>query len=736
LNNNKIARVLYKILLIMLIVLFSICFISSIFNIGGGIRDFKMGNYVVIIMGVILYIKGAFRLNAILYTCTEKQLKIISILTFVAMVIGFIIVGYNLRATPTSDLVHLHYEAIAMLENNRVSSIYFNRFLQNEGLTIMLYFLYRLSRFFGFVNYRAVGIMLNIFMISITALLGSKIIQIIKNNRLATLFIILFALQPVIYLYVPYYYTDTVSMPFALGAILLFYKGEKAQNKSMSFINYAMTGILIFLGIQIRATTIILAVAFIMGWFLKYKWKRILSSSVMLLLGIIICSFLYSFITFNYGIERNKDLNFPPVHYITMGLFEPNGGGWNSDDFNRTNNLETYDKKVEGNLEQIKSRLSKMGLKGTISHIIVKIEKVWTLGDSDARGKLNTSEKYGSLYEYLAGDKSVFIDYFCQIVRGGLFLLLIIYCFIEYRKKDIGNASIIMIALFGAFLFYILWEAMYRYSLNFIPWMLLIAAFSVDEISILEKVKKIELYFEDEKIKIWTDNHFNKYKKLLAIIIIISSCIVGGVNRKPLIMIKALRIDQRVRQTSYNIGETIREIDNGSAVQTFHADMIFNSISLKLYNENKVIGSEYVFRLYDKNDNIIVEQKFSTDDVKHSTNMKFNFENIIPSSLELYKLSIEKVKGEGSIGIYRCQYFHNGYIIQDRYEMGELTYNGVNYGDMQFLVTYETERPMVSARVFYGVWITAILIELWAFYPELSDCLKIKRKSKIMYKKK
>ena len=191
-----------------------------------------------------------------------------------------------------------------------------------------------------------------------------------------------------------------------------------------------------------------------------------------MILGFLIGILLFSLIEKPFNVIKNKDLEFPITHYFMYSLNEKRSGRWNNEDYQFSYNKENYQDRVDGHIDVIKSRLRKMGLSGWIKLSKEKLAVNWSNGTYDYWNKLINQEKMSSLYEYVVGNRAIFLLYYCQIAKVMLMFMLL-FAIIKQIRKNNKDKSFIYLFTFGSFLFYLMWEVSSRYSLTFFPILIL-----------------------------------------------------------------------------------------------------------------------------------------------------------------------------------------------------------------------------------------------------------------------
>lgn len=181
--------------------------------------------------------------------------------------------------TDTSRVID---QAMAMADtqdgklNNEM--LYFARYGNNYPFTILLYYLYRIVRFFGAGYFVPFLMILNTILIDISGVFAIKLVRMLRGNLWGIRIMVLFLLCPTTYVWLLFTYTNTFSMPFVMG---ILYFGIKAmRRREHRILNIILAAILGAVGFQIRATTIIPVIAVVMGvltaWRIRSYKERIL----------------------------------------------------------------------------------------------------------------------------------------------------------------------------------------------------------------------------------------------------------------------------------------------------------------------------------------------------------------------------------------------------------------------------------------------------------------------------
>jgi hypothetical protein len=375
--------------------------------------------------------------------------------------------------------------------------VYLSDYPNNIPLYLLLTLVFRLAKFCG-IDYGIAGIIFNIVMID-TALLVLYLCAKKMRGRKTAFIILLAALFTVpILLYVAIYYTDTVTMVFPIGAfyIWLFVKEKIAENKRYkACILIVLLAVVVAVGALLKMTVAIVGIAILIDAALSFKLKKAIAVAV---LAVVV--FAGVFVPANAAMPYAKSLEppdasryFPSSHWIMMGL---NGvGSYNSSDIAMVENmpLEQRDKLV-GII--IKERIREKGFFGMLKHLGGKVSFTWGEGTFSAPYKVRRDRmEKSSLDRYwsVEGENYAAIPLQSQFMMVAMIAGLILAGIRLMRKKPGARDFLVcLVAIFGLFVFLLIWETRSRYLTNYIPIMLLVCIPAVIESAkeIIARIKK------------------------------------------------------------------------------------------------------------------------------------------------------------------------------------------------------------------------------------------------------
>ena len=662
---NKFFSISYKVIIAILIVLFSyITLVSAFYGL-----DQNLFPIIVIIGTIITFFLFKFIYKQI-QKLSSKKIKIIAIIISILFFIGLLLVGLLLPISSVTDLSHIieYVNRMFSLDSLTITGSYFSKYTNQVPLLIFAYFFTKIGSIFGCTNVVLMGTIFNALFMSIMAFFIYLTGKELKDEKTGLLALIFTVINPIFYLYSSYFYTDTLCMPFAVIGLYLAIKCIKTDSIKKKILFGILSGLIFFIGLKVRIVVVILLIAILALILINKEIKHKLKIYFVLLIGLVVgllgFKVAYSF----FGINLNPNEAFPITHWLMMGLNEEHTGGYNGSDHDLTFNEKTYEEKKEANIEEIKTRLKELGPIGLIKLEGAKIARTWSSGNYGVYAKLNNTSDGVGIYEYLGGygNTNIFLKYSLQILKTYISFMILLGLVTRFRKKSdtYHYEDIIYIALFGAILFYILWESAQRYSLSFLPWMIIPLGLIYERIN-----KKEEDLSKKEK--------YNHIMKISSIALMLITTLLLTMNFYKYTLEEKTYEDVRI--LSYR-GFSKIEIGENTVSQTFTTDNNFNQISINFENTNKEEKSTYLFRLYDsKTGEILAQKEFASSNV--NGNYKFKFDDINPTAETTYEIEITKLEGESVLkigtydeGVYYKSYNNGSILINDEEMTGSFIF--------------------------------------------------------------
>lgn len=711
-NIEKIKSWLYKTILIILLLLVLYVTYCSIFNIYG--QSIKM-KPIVIMLGVITCIFVFIGIKRLIGKIGGEKANYIALGISILFFLALSFFGNKMMTIPYYDLSSIQKEVQLMLENagKFVEMEYFKGYTNQVPMAIFIYFIYKIGEFLNINNLKLFATIINSLFMATTAFFTYLSIKKLKDYKLGLTTLIFFVINPIFYLYASYFYSDTLSMPFAAISLYLFIIALKSETIKKRIILLIFSGLILAIGFKVRVVLIILLIAMIIGLLLDNKFsKKIIGRICCLIIGFIIgvnC-FNLSLKPFNIPYDRDKEI--PITHWIKLSLNVNSDGGYIQSDFDETVKDSTYEEKIKSNLNIIKKRLSEMGLKGWVDLSQIKLARTWSNGDYKYVDKLSHVDEVNSLYEYIVGNKRIVIIYYCQIMKATMLIIFLVSLAKEIKRREKEKLySVVYIAMFGAFLFYMIWEVLSRYSLTFLPWMILVFGIGISQIEKMIMNKRIEIELLHNKLKVLD---LKKVSEILLLCVFGITLLLMIINYYPYAIKKDIYSNVVILQDSRSYYKA-EKVANKKIEQTFKTSNKFNAIYLSFYKNHIKSVTNYKLTLYDSEENIIYQQMFNSDYVKHFEYTLFVFNKVVPNGEEEYKITITSNDATEKDTLLISRSYQNDW---NPYPDGIFTINDKEIGgSISFVVQNIIIRTYLTKGVYITICIVILLIEMFAFYP-------------------
>ncbi|GFO86254.1 ArnT family glycosyltransferase [Anaerostipes butyraticus] len=706
----KICNSFYRILLMILMVLMGICIWQGLFYIGG-VPSIEKYNPSILILGIIVLVSGFIAVAQVIKSCSEKALRIISVVLLALILVNLIIFGIYLKYVPPYDLINVHAEAVDMLETGKISNIvYYAGYPNQQPLTILLYFVFSIAKYFGITNYNDVGIIFNILMIFLSAWFTYRICCL-WSLKAGIISLIAFIVDPMLFSWSSHYYSDTLCMPFMLGGILLFLYAERTESKRKRDLFLVLAAFVIFIGGKIRMTAVFPLIAICIFLFIKNTMHLFFKKISFIAIGLICAIILSNSITNIYGV-RDRRYEYPITHWIKLGLSE--NGMYTAEDNNNTKAQNTYEKKVNENISTIKKRVKEKGILGLEKLFMKKISKSWSSA-AYTESLQTTVESYNTLYKYTIGRSAKAFNYWLQIVRCTMLIFAFLAGIITLKRKENINAWM-FITILGGIIFYLFWEVKPKYSLCFLPIFYIIESYAITKLTEFKKINCIKIQTVDQKETCFNSQSLQLWMKRLSILVIAFTMIVGTLSYFQYVSEKSKQKDLRVKQTiAYGEGK-IEEIGYEGVAQSFMAEGDFNTIEINFVNPKKLKEQEYILSILNTKGDVIHKEKFSSDSIQDNKMHAFHLGDIRVNKEKLLLTIRPYRQYEEYIGVNTATYP----LYQDYKEPPDYYLNGCLYvgnkeeesNDLTFIVSDQHVDSIFSQRIFILLWSMVIIIEI------------------------
>lgn len=496
-------------------IIFGLTIVSVVIR--GYLKYPPVGITLIIICG-ILFTAGVIWLYNFLKQKTlrmsRKQINKIFFCIAAAVLVFQLISAFVLKYEPTSDLGYVDRAAREFSQTWDKSDLYNNlperhkdyfvRYTNNQALLVILSIVYSVCQKVIGTMPLIVPVLINTIGLNISFVLLYFIAGKIFRDKFTPLFsAIIGAGFSVFYSYTSFFYTDSMSMPFVMGAIYLFLSGIENKITKKKVLQLICSGLLIAIGYKLKGSVIILVPVFLLYLVItsnKTNLQTYLKAFCILLTGIIVSTSLCSTFINNFNIANENELEetqFPPHHWIMMGLHDR--GGFYIDDFWFTINSGNYEDKKEANTAEIKNRISDLGVMGMVKHIAKKVS--WTWGDGTYfigyyfRSKVNTN-----VFKTFITSSTAF-KFYCSMYQCMLLFMILISFISGAVSNREGKEIFLKIIICGLYFFFIIWETRSRYLVNFSPIFIITATYSIKTLATSIKTR----FTEHKKFNIKTE---------------------------------------------------------------------------------------------------------------------------------------------------------------------------------------------------------------------------------------
>ena len=646
---NKMFNFVNKFLLIFTIICFSISLIGAIFFYTN--RSYDYLNPLVLIVGSIVYLLLLIKLYKVIIKLDDKKKKIIVGILLGLQFILLLISAFVISSIPQVDLIHILTEINSLNDTGSIlNNVYYSVYPNNRFLLIILYGLQKIIP----ISNQILFSLLSTICISVMSLFTYKTVNKVWDLNKGLLSLFICVLSPIFYLYVSYYYTDVLMLPFASILIYLIVKTKDEKNLKSNVLYGLLIGIIAIIGYKIRAVAIFILVAYFVYLIFTKKILIVLKKFAPIIIGAILTITCIDTIENKFFTNVNVDKEFPMTHWIMMGVNEKSYGYYSQDDYNLSSSASNVSERTDLNIKEIKNRLSDLGPFGTVKLLVVKLVSVWGKGDYSYQKYLELVNDFNPSYSYLLEDKNIVINYLLQFSKIVVMFMAIISLINIYKS---GKKSIIAISLFGAVFFYLVWEVCPRYGLSFLPWLILIGTCSYDTLNT-----------NYEKFK------FYKYFKCI-ILVLTLALFAFSFNKYTGISYK----ENIVAKDSVTNVKYISLNKEAMITQTLDLYDSFNKIRLK-FKVNEINDATYKLELITKNE-VVYEKDFKKNDLKNKKYTDFYLDKTYECGSYTVRLSSDSTSDLEVYIAYKekFDYYPNGILeVNKKEETGDLMFEVVN----------------------------------------------------------
>lgn len=673
----NILNFINKFSLIFTIACLSIATLGAVFTYINSSNDYL--NSLILILITIVYILGIIKIYKFIKKLNDKQNKIISAILLITQFLLLFISAKVLASISNVDLIHMLIEVKSLNETGTIlDNNYFSVYPHNQFLTIVLYLINKISP----ANNETLFGLFSSLCITLTSLFTYKTVKICFDKHTALLSLIFCVFSPIFYIYASYYYTDICMLPFASILIYLLVKIKNRNNYKKNIFDCILAGIISIIGYKIRAVTIFILIAFFVYLTFKKEFKKLISLLIPIIISVVLSLTVTNAIENKIFKDVDESKKFPPTHWIMLGVHYDNNAQYSSQDYKLSYSGKTQKEKIETNLNVIKARLKYQGIKKNIALLQNKIVDVWGKGDYGYQKYYSIVKDNNISYRYVMEEENILINYILQASKIVVLILCITSLVTILKKKE---TSIAAITIFGTVVFYLFWESHPRYSLSFLPTMILLGSYSYDTFNIdLNKSK-----------------NFKYFKECLLIMTVVALGI-GFINfttphKKSNIVAKST-----VNYKSYM--KYINLNNDTTIIQSLKLKNDFNQIRLRFKFLENDIDKDITLELLNENNEIVYTKNISISDLKNEKYTSFKLDKTYKKGNYTIKLS-----SNFDSSIEACIASKTNI---DFYPNGTLSINGIEeHGDLMLEIKNITNSGVFSYIEYLIITILALGIE-------------------------
>ena len=490
---NGCVKCIYAVLFTVLILLSAYIFYGALDTLDGAdaLQEVLHGKMVPVFLLGTSFLLGFLLLGLFrhLIPILEKHEKKAVPVLFGVMLLLQVLTVICVRTSLRYDHLKIFDTAVSLLEQGVISdthfSSYFMKYPNNIPICLFTYFWLRLAELFRIP--REVWMeyikLVNLLFMNFGMWCGYRILRRHQSASAALRYLMLILVNPLWYLLGEMYYTSTISLAFSMGAIWLFDSAGRQETLWKKYTQYALAGILLAAGYQIRATVIITAAALLIYAVLRirsFRRSREAFSVLAVLFGAVLMLGAYKTAERHYAGFDPSQTGYPAVHWVMMSA--QGEGQYNSADDAYTGSFSTKEERTRADLDRLKERLEQMGPGGLLTLFRNKLRVAFSDGDDDYASLFQTMREASPVQKYINGSRSDYLAVYLHSYHSllcGLILLALVWR--AFRGKR-GFLDVIALNVCGAYLFYLIWEVDEAYSIPFMLMLLMLEAAGMEKL--------------------------------------------------------------------------------------------------------------------------------------------------------------------------------------------------------------------------------------------------------------
>lgn len=647
----------------------------------------------IIILGTILYLFLILKAKKLTDRISCRKNIVPFVIAGVYLILLFA-ASMLLTAMPFQALADIRYEALKLLEKGRYSgSDHFAEYRHEIPMVFVHAFIYGAGRLTA-MNYLHAGNIAASLSIAATSLGLYFTVKHFRNASDALWVMLAFVTNPVFFLYASYTDSNILSMPWVLFGNLLILKAFSAD------ISKGKSRLLLAAGAAVSTVSFIMLpenlipVIVVVIYLLFSKTDRKKMFAYILIPVSLVLILTMTDIALALGYKTDRDANFPPEHYIVIGINQYTRGWYSNYPIRLTRSFPTYSDKKSGDRDKIKESFEYMGLSDFMNHTASKWKMTWGQGVVK-EDDLSAAARPGTLYDYTLGTRSVLFDYVLQAIRSGYVILMLIAVTGDFIKQE-KKKNLFLMIFAAAVVFQMFWETRSIVTLKYLPWMLMLLPDASEHIKSAGEYIRSKLSPEGE-------SYGSVFVRSLAVGLTIINILVFATVRNGAVRDIDAYEDMVVFQPGL-YSPKLSRMENSRFVQTFTAKREFNVIS---FNANLDIESDKIFSLAVRNSagNVVVRKYFGQHNFNRYESVVFKLDNMIKAGD--YELIIKPID-------YNRRIRKNPVTVSSLDYSPDRTFkvnNRILNTDLNMTITRRKYRTMLPRKVFYGFTGLVILTE-------------------------
>ena len=632
-----------------------------------------------------------------LVSLPKQKLKQIALMAGACLFVLQMVFVMLAKAGIRYDSLKVVDEAIALFSQPGIQETdlegYFARYANNYAMTIMTHWFIKIFRMIGLIRQdfsNAVIVLQFINVLFVDAAFAGCYAFLNKyfSKAKAVLFLLYMVFNPLSYVWLPFYYTNTCSMAFAIWGIYLLYaiydliceKNDKIaktidtdndlkqqrRNNIKQILYTILAGIIFYFGYKLRATVAIALIAAVIG--LYCRGKRINRKSFILVLLLFCISFggakiIYGAVEDHYLAFDETDTAFPLTHWIAMGLNELGDGSFNANDEQRTMSYPTAKEKKDATVSLLKERADELGALGIAKLYMRKLSNTYADGAGGYHSELNISSAYGLIWQIVYGVHRDPVLLWTQIFYL-MSLLCSIFAVVSFFQKRLPvEGFVLLLLLTGSYLFQMIWESATIYSIGTMYLNGCVVALGLPMCRMkhpAEKLLSANIFGKNRECK-------KDYRKVFNLCVILFGILGLGILVGKLAKTEYVEVSVSVDQFLFQAQEYPALSYGQCITQTFESEKDFSIISFQVRNLTGAYNdSVYMISLFDQNGNCLQKQQLIGSETTDYGFCPLCFQNV--PEVTKYEIQIEKESGEDDLIFL---YYDTGHY--DTYQKGKMT---------------------------------------------------------------